>query len=69
MSKMNICKNEENWTCGNNEVVVDNPLKDEKPFYNQIGHNDMDYTRVSGTEPSSIILSQTKRWNWNVMPK
>ena len=27
MSKMNICKNEENWTCGNNEVVVDNPLK------------------------------------------
>ena len=26
MSKMNICKNEENWTCGNNEVVVDNPL-------------------------------------------
>ena len=28
MSKMNICKNEENLTCGNNEVVVDNPLKD-----------------------------------------
>ena len=27
MSKMNICKNEENWTCENNEVVVDNPLK------------------------------------------
>ena len=26
MSKMNICKNEENWTCGNNEVVVDTPL-------------------------------------------
>ena len=30
MSKMNICKNEENWTCGNNEVVVDNPLKKNK---------------------------------------
>ena len=27
MSKMNICKNEENWTCRNIEVVVDNPLK------------------------------------------
>ena len=28
MSKMNICKNEENWTCEkNNEVVVENPLK------------------------------------------
>ena len=29
MSKMNICKNEENWTCGNNEVVVDNPLNNQ----------------------------------------
>ena len=27
MSKMNICKNEVNWTCRNIEVVVDNPLK------------------------------------------
>ena len=27
MSKMNICKNEENCICGNNEVVVYNPLK------------------------------------------
>ena len=26
MSRMNICKNEENWTCGNIEIVVDNPL-------------------------------------------
>ena len=26
MSKMNICKNEENWTCRNIEVAVDTPL-------------------------------------------
>ena len=29
------------------------------PFFNRIKINDMDHMRISGTEPSSVILSQT----------
>ena len=55
MSKMNICKIEENWTCRNIEVVVDNPLKtvklktrapsatDRSPEYNEHFCYKLDY--------------------------
>ena len=32
--------------------------------------NNMDHMRISGTEPSSVILSQKCNWkSWKVMPK
>ena len=32
--------------------------------------NNIDHMRISGTEPSSVILGQTKQFkSWKVMPK
>ena len=39
------------------------------PFLSDLIYN-MDYMRISGTEPSSVILNQTKKFKiWEVMPK
>ena len=59
MSKMNICKNEENWTCGNNEVVVDNPLN--KGFCNKFILNQAfrDNCRLQQEQPDSFLIYLT----------
>ena len=51
-------------------MQIETSTKMYTPFLNRIKFHDMDHMRISGTEPSSVILSQTSSLkSWKVITK